>query len=186
MEIENIRNDFPTFNVTVITVLYTTDIKIVVENNHNKKVFQNSVNIKLGNKSLKFFKNGKILVTGCKNFSDIEDVTKYLSSAYPHNKLLKSPEVCMINTNVKMDSVINLEELKKHLKTVETYTNISYNPCKYQAVKATLCDCKLLIFHSGAVCAISKNLQNIHSALKFLRNDIHTVHKQAIINFKLV
>jgi TATA-box binding protein (TBP) (component of TFIID and TFIIIB) len=191
--VAEIKKDFPTFNITVMTVILETDITdpadiidiATINGKKPTKKFYNSYDMKLkfgdSKLTLKMFKNGKIHVTGCKSFDLIDKLIDYIKQKKP-NSTISEPKICMINTHVKiadqicledLQNVINTEGIEEEKKEKSIHSAI-YQPCRYQGLKASYNglntgsangSAKILVFTSGYACIISKNIKDIQKAL---------------------
>lgn len=128
-------------------------------------------------KSIKFFPNGTIHVTGC---SDIDDCHKIMNQIrfvvkYVIDREVKIDDfkIFMINTNFSMNSTLNLQRVIDSLRNLKL--NVSFNPEVYSAVKVKFSPGKDMkhitasIFSSGCVLITgATTLREINASYRFL------------------
>lgn len=132
-------------------------------------------------KSIKFFPNGTIHITGC---SDIDDCHKVMKQLQCVIKFIIKEEVrvydfnvFMINTNFSMNSTLNLQQVINSLKKMKL--NVSFNPEVYSAVKVKFSPGEGMksitasIFSSGCVLITgATTLKEINESYNFLINTL--------------
>lgn len=129
-------------------------------------------------KSIKFFPNGSIHVTGCSDLVDCHRVmaqVKFCVKKYTNNDDVTTFDfkVLMINANFSMNSLLNLSEVAK--KAEENGHMVSFKPEIYSAVKIKFFPglgmkrITASVFSSGCVLITgAKTLREITSSYKFL------------------
>lgn len=132
-------------------------------------------------KSIKFFPNGTVHVTGC---SDIDDCHKVMNqirfvvtTLTDQDIKISDFNIFMINTNFSMNSTLNLQQVINSLKRMNL--NVSFNPEVYSAVKVKFSpgkDMKSItasIFSSGCILITgATTLREINQSYKFLINTL--------------
>lgn len=130
-------------------------------------------------KSIKFFPNGSIHVTGCSDLVDCRRVceqVKFCIKKYTDTSVTISDfRVLMINANFSMNSFLNLQKVSTNAEN--TGCIVSFKPEIYSAVKIKFvpgpCMKKITasVFSSGCVLITgAKTLREITSSYKFLLN----------------
>lgn len=128
-------------------------------------------------KSIKFFPNGTIHVTGCSDIDDCHKVMKQIQFIMGNNVKINDFDIFMINTNFSMNSTLNLQRVIMSLKNLRL--NVSFNPEVYSAVKVKFSPGEGMkqitasIFSSGCVLITgATNLREINESYKFLINTL--------------
>lgn len=129
-------------------------------------------------KSIKFFPNGSIHVTGCSDLVDCHRVmaqVKFCIKKYTGIDDVHTSDfrVLMINANFSMNSMLNLQQVTK--KSENAGCTVSFKPEIYSAVKIKFVpgtDMKKItasVFSSGCVLITgAKTLREITASYKFL------------------
>jgi len=157
------------------------------------KSFNNSVTVLkvLENnkkRSVKFFPNGLIHVTGCSTPIEAENIIKEIQTLV--DPLFEGInefdnidiQTQMINATFKVPHLINqlaLIRLYEHFRKYVTQT--SFNPETYSAVKARIYGLSVSIFKTGSiVLSGAKDLENLVKTYHFLLNEI--LYDQSIMD----
>jgi TATA-box binding protein (TBP) (component of TFIID and TFIIIB) len=130
-------------------------------------------------KSIKFFPNGSIHVTGCSDLIDCKRVSeqvRFCIKKYTGTEVQVSDfKILMINANFSMNSFLNLQQVST--KAENAGCTVSFKPEIYSAVKIKFvpgaCMKKITasVFSSGCVLITgAKTLREITSSYKFLMN----------------
>lgn len=128
-------------------------------------------------KSIKFFPNGSIHVTGCSDLVDCKRVTeqvKFCIKKYTGDGVeVHDFRVLMINANFSMNSMLDLQKVTANAENADC--QVSFKPEIYSAVKIKFvpgpCMKKITasVFSSGCVLITgAKTLREITSSYKFL------------------
>ncbi len=129
-------------------------------------------------KSIKFFPNGSIHVTGCSDLVDCHRVmaqVEFCVKKYTGNDDVHTSDfrVLMINANFSMNSMLNLQQVTQ--KSENAGCTVSFKPEIYSAVKIKFVpgpDMKKItasVFSSGCVLITgAKTLREITASYKFL------------------
>lgn len=92
-----------------------------------------------GNRSIKYFNNGHMHVTGCKSEEEIHDLCEeFLAKACEFIECNEVPKITgltmtMVNANCKADKQFNLYELSTKLSS--HFSSVSYDPDEYFGIK---------------------------------------------------
>lgn len=158
------------------------DSKKSIEWKMKENGFYNQVTVEFvdgtSKKSIKFFPNGTVHVTGCSDIDDchkVMNLIRFVVSFIVHKDDVKVDDfkIFMINTNFSMNSTLNLQSVITCLRNLKL--NVSFNPEVYSAVKvkfspdANMKQVTASIFSSGCVLITgATNLKEINASYKFL------------------
>lgn len=179
-KISDIRNINQTFSITTTTIQIDAEYEIerVYEylklnehygkTKHAKqlpaKLFHNAICVPFTYNNhainIKLFKN-TIQVSGLKNENEIHYITDVLTGA---SVVIHNLKPIMINSSFKLErsETLNLEKLSSLLLQCPEVTSINYQPVRYHGLRYThMNNTKLIIFKSGSICIIGKDIKNI-------------------------
>ena len=187
------------FNISVITILltFTTSFSDVVLSSlvaiagpSTRRPFSNQISIKLetqdGKCCCKFFRNGKVHVTGTKSIARaMTTVDAILREVGQFSMTLGNFDVEMLNTNFRLATPLFLTKLCE-LAEVDKAIQVSYDSSRYPGVKLRLRGHGvMLIFSSGSViftgCRGPNDLAKMFSVLSgiLLANPVICTAKRA-------
>ena len=189
----NLQGDF---NVSVMTILLEFDVEfeswmqtdVSWPANFNvqhmnsgtisaRRNFRNQVSVKIkhedgSKKCCKFFRNGKVHVTGTKSLAEalytVEGIMGHMyGSALEFYVELVSFEIEMLNTGLRMNCSLLLSQLSE-LCISKRYQTV-YDPTRYPGCKVYIGNCTVLVFSSGCMiltgCNSCDQMEHAYSTL---------------------